>query len=77
MNEHDRDNLQFLLTVDADTFKDWYSQTDAEDHEYAQELLAMYSLELKERSIALRIEAELMTMDKFEQAQAVIGKIRG
>lgn len=77
MNDHDRQNLMFLLTIDGPTFKDWYNKMDPEDHEYAQELLAMYSQELKEQAIALRIEAEMSVMDRFEQAEAVIGKISG
>lgn len=77
MNDHDRQNLMFLLTIDEPTFKDWYNKMDSEDHEYAQELLAMYSQELKEQSIALRIEAEMAVMDRFEQAEEVIGKING
>lgn len=77
MNKHDRDNLNFLLSLDRDTLKDWYSKVDQEDHEYAQELLAIYSLELKQRSIDIRIEAELAVMDRYELAEAVIGKISG
>ncbi len=75
MNEHDRQNLNFLLTASPEVIADWYSKTDADDHVYAQELLAMAALELKEQALALRIEAELSVMDRFEQAEAVIGKI--
>lgn len=77
MNDHDRQNLIFLLTADADTLSQWYDQMSEDDHEYAHELLAQYSLELKQHAIDLRIEAELMLMSTFEQAQCVIGKIKG
>ena len=77
MNDHDRNNLNFLLTIDQETFTEWYDQTDEDDREYAQELLALAAEELREQAIALRIEAELSVMESFEQAQAVIGNIKG
>jgi hypothetical protein len=77
MNEHDRNNLNFLLNIDGETFEDWYAQTDEDDRLYAQELLALAAEELRDQARDLRIEAELSVMESFEQAQAVIGKIKG
>jgi hypothetical protein len=65
------------LTIDPENFTEWYDQTDEDDREYAQELLALAAEELREQAIALRIEAELSVMESFEQAQAVIGNIKG
>jgi len=76
MNEHDRNNLNFLLNIDGPTFEDWYAQTDEDDRVYAQELLALAAEELRDLAADLRIEAELSVMNSFEQAQAVIGKIK-
>ncbi len=75
MNEHDRQNLNFLLTASPAVIAEWMSVVDQDDIDYAHELLAMAALELKEEALALRIEAELSVMDSFEQAEAVIGKI--
>jgi hypothetical protein len=75
MTQTDRDNLNFLLTISGETLTEWYAQTDEDDREYAQELLAVAAEELRVRSIELIIEAELMIMDTFEQAAQVIGKI--
>ena len=47
MNDHDRENLNFLLSCDPDTLLDWYNTVDEEDHEYASELMTQYSEELK------------------------------
>lgn len=77
MNDHDRDNLEFLLNIQGKAFEDWYDQTDEDDRVYAQELLALAAEELREKAVALRIEAELSVMGRFEQAEAVIGKIKG
>ncbi len=76
MNEHDRQNLNFLLTASPKVIAEWISVVDQDDIDYAHELLAMAALELKEEALALRIEAELSVMDSFEQAAAVIGKIK-
>jgi hypothetical protein len=76
MNKHDRDNLNFLLTIDEATFKDWYDQMEENDHEYAQELLNMYSLELKERSLELLVEAELALDPNYTLAKAVIDSVK-
>jgi hypothetical protein len=75
MNEHDRQNLNFLLTASPKVIAEWMSVVDQDDIDYAHELLAMAALELKEEALALRIEAELSVMDRFEQAEALIGKI--
>jgi hypothetical protein len=77
MNDHDRNNLNFLLNIDGETFEDWYAQTDEDDRVYAQELLALAAEELRDQARDLRIEAELSVMDSFEQAEAVIGKVKG
>ena len=76
MNEHDRSNLEFLLNASPDVIKDWESKMPADDIAYAQELLNMYSLELKERALALRIEAEMELAGNYHEANMVIDKIR-
>ena len=76
MNEHDRNNLEFLLNANDATIKDWSAQVPQDDIDYAHELLARYSEELRERSLALRIEAELGAMSNYPEAVMVIDTIR-
>ena len=76
MNDWDRNNLQFLLNASDSVIKDWTAQTSPDDIDYAHELLARYSEELRERSLALRIEAELGAMSNYHEANRVIDKIR-
>ena len=76
MNAHDRNNLNFLLSTDDKTFKDWYSKMDQDDHDYARELLNMYSLELKERSLELLVEAELALDPNYTLAKQVIDSVK-
>lgn len=46
MNEHDRNNLNFLLNVSEDVLKDWYFSVDEDDIQYAIELLTMAEVEM-------------------------------
>lgn len=39
MNEHDFQNLRFILLADDDVLADWYETIDDDDREYALELL--------------------------------------
>ncbi len=39
MNEHDFQNLRFLLLASEDVLADWFQTVDEDDHEYAIELL--------------------------------------
>jgi hypothetical protein len=47
-----------------------------DDMLYAQELLDMYSKELHERSIALRVEAELEYTGQYPEANAVLARFK-
>lgn len=58
-NQWDRDNLEFLLNTRAEDLKAWHDQADADDLDYARELLDAYSLELKLRAHALEIESQI------------------
>lgn len=46
MNQHDRDNLNFLMTAADSVLREWYSSASEEDLIYAQELLDEYQSEL-------------------------------
>ena len=46
MNDYDRANLQFLLSIDSNELKEWYESVTPDDIEYAAELMLQYSEEL-------------------------------
>ena len=58
MNQHDKDNLEFLLNSTPDTLKDWYDSVDGDDHEYALELIRLHSSELIVAELELTDEPE-------------------
>jgi hypothetical protein len=53
MNEYDRNNLDFLLSISAATLKDWYKKMSSDDIEYASDIMAQYSEELSMKSAML------------------------
>lgn len=61
MNQHDRDNLRFLLTASPETLKDWYDKVDYEDHIYALELIKTYSAELMVEELESSDDVEDLT----------------
>jgi hypothetical protein len=74
-NDWDRNNLEFLLNTKGDDFKAWHAQADADDLEYARELMDAYSLELKLRAQELEIECNL-DLKGTPDASRVIQKFR-
>lgn len=49
MTEHDYENVRFLLSVSKETLEHWYDSVSEADHEYAKEILTLYSLECLDR----------------------------
>ena len=67
MNQHDRDNLDFLLSASPEVIRDWYEQMDDDDIQYAFELLEMAKEELIEQQLAV---------SDLSDAKAIILKYR-
>lgn len=76
MNDYDKNNLNFLLNAEAEVLKDWAAKMEADDILYAQELLGRYAEELRERSAALLVEANLDKMEgNYPDALRVIKRV--
>ena len=71
MNDWDKDNLHFLLTVSSEVFEDWLAQADEDDVEYAIELLQQAKSEL----ILQKMEI-LDDVDDTTDAKSILQKIR-
>ena len=68
MNDHDRSNLEFLLTASPEVLQDWYSKMEEDDILYAFELLQAASLELLERPVNASMDCT--------QAKQILSKFR-
>ena len=71
MNDHDKENLNFILNASNETLKDWYKTLDPDDIGYAQELLTTAALEVDMRIIELHDN-----MIDVSDANAVLNKYR-
>jgi len=76
MNNYDRNNLNFLLSIDASTLHDWYSSASADDIAYAEELLDAYQRELDAATDELWVEKKLISMSHFHEANSVLSKFQ-
>ena len=74
MDKWDRDNLNFLLNVDDETFDEFVSQSSADDIDYAIELIQTHKAELMTQE--LELHDELAEEYGLEEAQAVLAKFR-
>ena len=74
MDKWDRDNLNFLLSVDEATFEDFMAQSSDDDIQYAIELIQTHKAELLTRQIEL--EDALVEETGLPAAQAVLARFR-
>ena len=73
MNEHDRSNLEFLLSASPATLYDWYSKMVGDDHAYAVELLKRAQIEITIKRIE---QMDLLNGNNVEQAVEIINQIK-
>jgi len=73
----DRANLEFLLKASAEDLTAWSQIATDEDRLYAQNLMSAYAMELQEKAVEMRIEAELANMGtQYTLAKRIINNIR-
>lgn len=71
MNDHDKANLEFILSADKATLKAWFESLSEDDHAYAQELLAQAQLEL-----AMRLVEVFDNVSDLTEANIVLDRYR-
>jgi hypothetical protein len=79
MNQHDKENLHFLLSASPEVLKDWYESVEEDDHLYASELLAAYKLELAEiqaqKELEDGFEEQIAAMNSFPLVESLLSKM--
>lgn len=58
MNDHDRSNLQFILSLNEDGFDKWTATLSEDDVDYALELLKAARTEVMMQTVSLTDEVE-------------------
>lgn len=72
MNYEDRKNLEFLLVIDEETFRDWCKQATADDIAYAIELMVRSRHDPRYRQF---YEAEALDeIVELDEAREVLSK---
>lgn len=71
MTEHDRNNLNFLLTIDDNSLAKWFETASDDDLIYAFELIQEYKDKMKE----LYVEYDLQTSD-LKEANDILEKFK-
>jgi hypothetical protein len=71
MNEHDRNNIEFIMSLDDEQTAQWVSNLTADDHAYALEIIELRLNELYEQLV----EAELAQLDSYPTVEQIIRNI--
>ena len=71
MNDWDKNNLQFILSLNEDEFSDWYECLDDDDVAYAMELLQKARTEVNIQLVELNDEPS-----DLDLANKVLAKFR-
>lgn len=58
MNDWDKNNLQFILSLDEEGFEDWYATLDDDGMDYAMELLKQARTEIAMQLASLNDDVE-------------------
>ena len=75
MNDWDKNNLEFLLSMKTEQeWLDWFAATEEDDHIYAMELIKLAQSELVVKSMELK--EEYLEEEDLSVAQAVLSKFR-
>lgn len=76
MNDRDKNNLMFLLSLSERDLSKWYALASIDDQEYADWLLIEALNIVAEHITSSNIERELDSMKSFEDAKSIIDKIK-
>ena len=77
MNDWDRDNLEFLVSIGQEEFQAWMDQADQEDITYAMELIRQARTENMVQEMELRDSIEFYEKkNDFPDAKLVIDRIK-
>ncbi len=76
MDEFDRINLNFLLSVDDQGFQDFLAESDDDDIEYAIELIQTYKAQVMTQQLELEELVDEEHGLDLSDAQAVLTRFR-
>ena len=66
MNDHDKNNLLFLMNLTPKGLREWFYQASEDDIAYAEELMAQGQI--------IAIDARVAQMQQFKEAEKVLAR---
>jgi hypothetical protein len=76
MNEYDKNNLDFLLSLDPKGFELWFSQASTDDLIYSMELIRQFKKEIKPFIETLNNDLRVDALKEYKEAKQIIEKIK-
>lgn len=67
MNQHDLNNLEFIMSLDVNSIKQWWDSISEDDREYAMELLECQKRILVEKKTNICLDADITDMTQAKQ----------
>ena len=67
MNQNDLNNLEFIMSLNVESIKQWWDSISEDDREYAMELLEYQKRILVEKKTNICLDAEITDMTQAKQ----------
>ncbi len=67
MNQNDLNNLEFIMSLNVDSIKQWWDSISDDDREYAMELLEYQKRILVEKKTNICLDVEITDVTQAKQ----------
>jgi hypothetical protein len=75
MDQHDKDNLDFILSLDKESLKKWFEQASTDDLIYSMEIINQYKKEIAPFIDVLENDNKVDELDNYDISKDVINSI--
>jgi hypothetical protein len=75
MDQHDKDNLDFILSLDKESLKKWFEQASTDDLIYSMEIINQYKEEIAPFIDVLENDNKVDELDNYDISKDVINSI--
>jgi hypothetical protein len=72
MTEHDKHNLDFILSLDSKGFELWFAQASTDDLIYSMEIIKQYKEEIAPYIHVLKNDKKVNQLDNYDMSKDVI-----
>jgi hypothetical protein len=76
MNEYDKQNLDFLLSLDPEGFQLWIQQASNDDLIYSFELIRQFKKEIQPFAKILDNDIHVNQLTEYKEAAEIINRVK-